>query len=165
MLIRHTLTHPHPLPIHVQVVRAGSLRLILDEFEAVSETRGFVEHMGLRLLVDILDKDEVRVKSESVVFEAAVRWLSAPGRERAGGEPAQRVLQRVRYPLMNSEYLLRRVAHCEEAGVKGSEAALKELVSEALLFKSTRADDGEAVEADDDEDGDEDDDEDETDVI
>ena len=126
------------------MVRAGSLRLILDEFEAVSETRGFVEHMGLRLLVDILDKDEVRVKSESVVFEAAVRWLSAPGRERAGGEPAQRVLQRVRYPLVDSEYLLRRVAHCEEAGVKGSEAALKELVSEALALNLTRLEDGQA---------------------
>ena len=110
----------------------------------MSETRGFVELMGLRLLVDFLDKDEVRVKSESVVFEAAVRWLSAPGRERAGGEPAQRVLQRVRYPLIESEYLAERVAHCKEAGVKGSEAALKELVSEAFVFKSTRLEKGEA---------------------
>ena len=129
-------------------VEGESRRLALREFEPLSRTDGFFR-LSEDLLASLLDSDELIAPGEEVVFEAVVRWMRAAGgtgdlrgkSDVGGGEGAgggggglrgEGLLRRVRFPLMDWEYLF------ETARDTLPEAcpALEMMVLEALALKS-----------------------------
>ena len=129
-------------------VEGESRRLALREFEPLSRTDGFFR-LSEDLLASLLDSDELIAPGEEVVFEAVVRWMRAAGGtgdlrgkgDVGGGEGAgggggglrgEGLLRRVRFPLMDWEYLF------ETARDTLPEAcpALEMMVLEALALKS-----------------------------
>lgn len=82
-------------------------KFLCKHFSDMSQTDEFL-HMDKTSLLDLLGREELEVRSEEQVFEAAVRWVRAAVEERASGMPE--VLSQVRLPLLSPHFLKDSVA-------------------------------------------------------
>ena len=80
---------------------------IYQHFGEVASTDEYLRLSTDRLL-SLLQREELRVRSEEQVFEAAMRWVRADLDEREQWLPD--VLSKVRLPLLSPQYLLDHVA-------------------------------------------------------
>lgn len=80
-----------------------SHRFLLDNFEQVySECRDF-NHLSLSNLVSVLVCDELKVRKEEEVWEAAVSWIKADLKERK--ECLIKLLPHIRFCIMKKNYV------------------------------------------------------------
>ncbi|EKX48558.1 hypothetical protein GUITHDRAFT_105701 [Guillardia theta CCMP2712] len=117
---------------------------ILDHFEAVSRSEGFL-FLPENLLKEILASDKLRAKEE-IVYESVLSWMQAQKR-REGNNPRRGdaayssrahddLLRLVRFPLMPSETLVLRVLHGKEAETL---SLLRDLATEAVTLQAVPA--------------------------
>eukprot|EP00960_Hanusia_phi_P009525 275988-Hanusia_phi.AAC.2 len=118
---------------------------ILDHFEAVSRSEGFL-FLPEALLKEILASDKLRAKEE-IVYESVLSWMQAQKRRegsnlkaRGDGGSSMRahddLLRLVRFPLMPSETLVLRVLHGKEAETS---SLLRDLATEAVTLQAVPA--------------------------
>ena len=82
----------------------ASRNLALNNFDAFAATQGFL-HLWEDALEALLEDDGLKSEKEENVFEALVRWM----RGAEGDLRGEHLLRKVRFPLMNREYLSGRV--------------------------------------------------------
>ncbi|XP_076827088.1 uncharacterized protein LOC143473820 isoform X4 [Brachyhypopomus gauderio] len=80
---------------------------ILHHFEEVARVSEEFLEVPLTQLSGIIEKDDLNVKQEEVVFEAVLRWVSHAPQER--NEYIAILLSKVRMALMKSEYFMNNV--------------------------------------------------------
>ena len=102
----------------------------INVFEEFAKTEGFAR-MGEEALTIVLDDDRLAARNEEAVWEAVVGWMRGAAGERRG----RGVVGRIRFPLMEEEYLRDRVAEsvCEE-----HQEWMAGVVLEALRAKAAR---------------------------
>uniref|UniRef100_W5N4M0 Kelch like family member 10 n=1 Tax=Lepisosteus oculatus TaxID=7918 RepID=W5N4M0_LEPOC len=112
---------------HCPGLRRKAYLFILHHFEElVKVSQEFLE-LSAGQLRDIIEKDDLNVKQEDVVFEAILRWIAqAPSERRAC---ISVLLPKVRMALMNAEYFMNNVKNNEL--VKDSEEC-KPIIINAL---------------------------------
>jgi hypothetical protein len=112
-------------------VELESRRLALRRFEELSRTDGFLR-LGEDTVASLLDSDELATSGEEAVFEAVIRWMRGGDAVAAAGLRGEGLLHRVRFPLMDREYLFETArAALPEAG-----PSLELRVLEALALKA-----------------------------
>ncbi|XP_076870511.1 kelch-like protein 10 [Brachyhypopomus gauderio] len=80
---------------------------ILHHFEEVARVSEEFLEVPLTQLCGIIEKDDLNIKKEEVVFEAVLRWVSHAPQQRKGYIAA--LLSKVRMALMESEYFTNNV--------------------------------------------------------
>jgi hypothetical protein len=85
-------------------LEAEALRMASWRFEEFATTAGFMR-MGEEALMSVVDDDQLVASNEEAVWEAVVGGMRGAGNERRG----RGVAGRVRFPLMEEEYLRCRV--------------------------------------------------------
>jgi hypothetical protein len=115
------------------MVERASRAVALEQFEALAGSDMFLE-LGEEALGMLLADDALRAGREEEVFEALVRWMTAPRAAGGGGAAGVRgegLLRTIRFPLMNAKYLAGRAREALP-GV----ASLQGLIAEALAIQS-----------------------------
>jgi len=112
------------------------IRYIENNFQSVVASEGFLE-LDASLLLELILSDNILVTKEEQMYEAIMQWgrgtpeeephMSSPGNPRS--EYVKRLLQCVRYPLIDKEFLENVVLHNEyfAEGTHLRERALKAL--------------------------------------
>uniref|UniRef100_A0A8C3ATX5 Kelch like family member 10 n=1 Tax=Cyclopterus lumpus TaxID=8103 RepID=A0A8C3ATX5_CYCLU len=77
-------------------------RYMVDHFEEVAHHEEFL-HLPLQQLIDILDRDDLYVRNESVAFEAVLRWIDHVPEERKAHVAV--LLSKVRLALTTMSYM------------------------------------------------------------
>ncbi|XP_034397252.1 kelch-like protein 10 [Cyclopterus lumpus] len=77
-------------------------RYMVDHFEEVAHHEEFLQ-LPLQQLIDILDRDDLYVRNESVAFEAVLRWIDHVPEERKAHVLV--LLSKVRLALMSMDYM------------------------------------------------------------
>jgi hypothetical protein len=113
-------------------VELASRELALREFDEFARTAGFME-VGEEVLGSLLEDDELMSGREELVFEGVVRWMKGGN---GGDIRGSELLRKVRFPLMEGEYL---AALSREQS--GELTGLAELVGEALGLERVARDD------------------------
>ncbi len=114
-------------------VERASRTVALEQFEALAGSDMFL-NMGEETLGTLLADDALRAGREEEVFEALVRWMTAPRAGNGGGEAGVRgegLLRTIRFPLMDAKYLAGRAREALPAV-----ASLPSLIAEALAVQS-----------------------------
>jgi hypothetical protein len=120
-------------------------RLALSHFDELSRTREFSARLSANDLAALLDDDGLCAESEEQVFEAAVRWMrwgADGGRDGSGGRlRGLDMLSKIRFPLMDSEYLASgaRAALPEAAAQPEAAATLDAALAEAARLQRRAA--------------------------
>ncbi|XP_068461425.1 kelch-like protein 10 isoform X2 [Clinocottus analis] len=83
-------------------LQSKAFRYILDHFEEVASHEEFLD-LPLQQLVDILARNDLNVRKESVVYEAVLRWIDHKPEERK--EHVAVLLSKVRLALTSMEYM------------------------------------------------------------
>lgn len=81
-----------------------ALDKVFSNFASVSKSIGFCE-LSVDSIELVLGSDDILDCDESLVFQAAVRWLEHPSQEENRQAEGLRVLSLVRFPLMDSVLL------------------------------------------------------------
>ena len=111
-------------------------KLAAERFEELAKTEGFMR-MDAEALGRLLDDDHISARNEETVWEAVTVWWGADSEE---GQARRRglsgLVERIRFPLMEEEYLRTRVV-----GMAPAEDAewMEGIVAEALRAKAARA--------------------------
>jgi hypothetical protein len=108
-------------------------RLAAERFEEVVATAGFAQ-MDEVALGSLLDDDGLEARSEEVVWEALLRWMQ----EEEGRQRMRELVRKVRFPLMDGEYLRSRVVGMLAAE---DDEWIKGVVAEALQAKEVMSGD------------------------
>jgi len=87
---------------HCTALRQRAFQKIVTSFAVVCKTDGFKE-LDYRLLLMVVESDQILDCDESLVFEAAVRWVGHKEDERK--QHVQNIIDHVRFPLMDAGYL------------------------------------------------------------
>ena len=117
-------------------VEDKSKTLALEEFQAFARTDGFLR-LGEKEMESILRDDGLCAEGEEAVFEAAVRWMTAPTWRnpptRDGGYAVrgEGLLRHIRFPLMGGDYLSKRAETLLQS------ETLARLVEEAMHWRTT----------------------------
>ncbi|TNN55913.1 Kelch-like protein 10 [Liparis tanakae] len=83
-------------------LRCRAHRYMVEHFEEVARHEQFLQ-LSLEQLVDLLQRDDLNVRNESVAFEAVVRWIDhAPGERKAH---VAVLLSKVRLALTSLDYM------------------------------------------------------------
>ena len=101
----------------------------LGRFESFAATAGFLD-VSEDVLWHLLAEDDLTARSEEAVFDAVVRWMTAG--EFLGAVRGERLLARVRFPLMAREFLTGRARFRLPDLPR-----LNEALSEAMVAKDT----------------------------
>jgi hypothetical protein len=111
-------------------LESEALEMAAERFEEFARTAGF-ELIEEQALAIVLDNDRLVARNEEAVWEAVVGWM----RGAAGEMRGRGVVGRIRFPLMEEEYLRDRVAEsvCEE-----HQEWMARVVLEALRAKAAR---------------------------
>uniref|UniRef100_A0A8C3API2 Kelch like family member 10 n=1 Tax=Cyclopterus lumpus TaxID=8103 RepID=A0A8C3API2_CYCLU len=83
-------------------LKHGAYRYMVDHFEEVAHHEEFLQ-LPLEQLVDILDRDDLYVRNESVAFEAVLRWIDHVPEERKAHVAV--LLSKVRLALTTMAYM------------------------------------------------------------
>ncbi|XP_072563198.1 kelch-like protein 10 [Paramormyrops kingsleyae] len=108
-------------------LRQAAFIFIMQNFKEVASTSEEFLELTLHQLSDIIEKDELNVRDEDVVFEAILRWIMH--------EPATRkahisvLLPKVRLARMKADYLMKTV---KNNGLVKASAECRLIISEAL---------------------------------
>ncbi|XP_054456688.1 kelch-like protein 10 [Anoplopoma fimbria] len=81
---------------------------ILHHFQEVAGFSGNFLQLSAQQLADFIERDELNVRRESVVFEAVLRWIDFAPEERQGD--LTKLLSKVRLLLISSTYLVETVS-------------------------------------------------------
>ena len=116
----------------LRTVEEQSKALAVEAFEAFARTDGFLR-LGEGALESLLADDLLFAGSEAAVLAAAARWMTAPSQpeRHPGSVRGEGLLQHIRFPLMDGEFLSRRALE----SVPGS-AVLQALVGQTLAAKA-----------------------------
>uniref|UniRef100_A0A8C7IIT1 Kelch like family member 10 n=2 Tax=Oncorhynchus kisutch TaxID=8019 RepID=A0A8C7IIT1_ONCKI len=87
-------------------LRRRAYLFILHHFEMVRFSEEFME-LSLAQLCDIIEKDDLNVKQEDVVFEAVLRWINHSPQDRKAHVSV--LLPKVRMSLMTADYFMNNV--------------------------------------------------------
>jgi hypothetical protein len=116
-------------------LEAGALEMAATRFEEFAMTEGFAR-MGEEALTIVVDDDRLVARNEEAVWEAVVGWMW-------GGARGRGVVSKIRFALMDAEYLRDRVAEsvCQEhkewmAGVVLEALRAKAARREGAVFES-----------------------------
>ena len=111
-------------------LEAEARQMAVERFEEFARTAGFIR-MGEEELGRVVDDDRLAARTEETVWEAVVGWM-----RRAGGMKRGRgVTEKIRFPLMQEEYLRSHVAGM----VDGEDGEwMERVVAEALRAKAAR---------------------------
>ncbi|MBN3313788.1 KLH10 protein, partial [Atractosteus spatula] len=112
---------------HCPGLRRKAYLFILHHFEEVVKVSQEFLELSAGQLRDIIEKDDLNVKQEDVVFEAILRWIAQAPSERQACISV--LLPKVRMALMNAEYFMNNVKNNEL--VKDSEEC-KPIIINAL---------------------------------
>ncbi|XP_034403148.1 kelch-like protein 10 [Cyclopterus lumpus] len=85
-------------------------RYMVDHFEEVAHHEEFL-HLSLQQLIDILERDDLNVRNESVAFEAVLRWIDHVPEERKAHVAV--LLSKVRLALTTLDYMQLKVVSNE----------------------------------------------------
>ncbi|XP_036408745.1 kelch-like protein 10 [Megalops cyprinoides] len=109
-------------------LRCQASRFILQHFEEIGRASQEFLELTLAELCDIIERDNLNVKQEDVVFSSVVRWIAHKPHERKGY--LSTVLPKIRLALMNPDYFLNVVKM--NSLVKDSYADCKCIILNAL---------------------------------
>jgi hypothetical protein len=119
----------------MQQLEAEALEMAATRFEEFTMTEGFAR-MGEEALTIVVDDDRLVARNEEAVWEAVVGWMR-------GGARGRGVVSKIRFALMEEEYLRDRVAEsvCQEhkewmAGVVLEALRAKAARREGAVFES-----------------------------
>ena len=119
----------------MQQLEAEALEMAATRFEEFAMTAGFAR-MGEEALTIVVDDDRLVARNEEAVWEAVVSWMR-------GGARGRGVVSKIRFALMEAEYLRDRVAEsvCQEhkewmAGVVLEALRAKAARREGAVFES-----------------------------
>ncbi|XP_048850823.1 kelch-like protein 10 [Brienomyrus brachyistius] len=112
---------------HLSELRESVFCNVLRNFKEIASSSEEFLQLTLEQLDDIIEKDELNVSQEEVVFEAILRWIAHEPSSRNGHIAV--LLPKVRLALMNEEYLMRNVINNDL--VKASKEC-RRIVSDAL---------------------------------
>ncbi|XP_034036461.1 kelch-like protein 10 [Thalassophryne amazonica] len=101
---------------------------LLDHFESCIDSSGFLQ-LSLEELKDIIKKDELIVREESIVIEAILRWIAHSPNQR--NSHIFVLLSKVRLALCSTEYLRNNVL--TNALVNSSEESMR--IVEAMIHR------------------------------
>ncbi len=111
-------------------LEAEALKMAAKQFNEVAMTAGFMR-MTAEALQNLIDDDRLIARSEEAVWEAVVRWMNGV----VGVTGRRDVMGKIRFPLMEADYLGNRIMEMVE-GEDGEWMA--GVVAEALRAKAAR---------------------------
>uniref|UniRef100_A0A4W4HLF9 BTB domain-containing protein n=2 Tax=Electrophorus electricus TaxID=8005 RepID=A0A4W4HLF9_ELEEL len=98
-------------------LRQKAYLYILHHFEEIARVSEEFLELSLTRLVEIIEKDDLNIRQEGVVFEAILRWITHAPQERT--EHIAILLPKVRMALITPDYIMNSVK--DNAVVKDSE--------------------------------------------
>ncbi|XP_071758375.1 kelch-like protein 10 [Centroberyx gerrardi] len=88
-------------------LRSKAFLFILRHFEEIVDASEEFLALSLQQLTDILERDDLNVRQESMAFEAVLRWIGHSPEEREGHISV--LLPKVRLALMTADYFINKV--------------------------------------------------------
>ncbi|XP_064001749.1 kelch-like protein 10 [Pogoniulus pusillus] len=120
-------------------LRDAACTFVLHHFKQVTEVSTKFVDLSVSDLKDIIEKDELNVAHEGIVFEAVVRWVAHDPENRRQHLAA--LLSKVRLALMPAEYFLANVqTHCYVRESEECKALIIDAMTEMYQLSMSSAD-------------------------